>query len=1347
MVEHQLENRLPPVTHHSLPPRRPAGAALIIALAFLVLITAVVLAFLTSARADRQNASTFSGSQETLRLADTSVSVVMSQIRDATTMADSAWASQPGMIRSYGTDGSLARAFKLYSSDDMVPSAFGSAEMANETAAMSQWQEQPAHFVDLNAPAIVPRPDPTDPASTTDATVFPIVDPRAAANAADGRPTVEGFSYNASIPGVVPATGAASDAQRLPMPVKWLYVLRDGSLIAPSAAGASTPTAAFIGTVPSQANPITGRIAFWTDDDTSKVNINTASEGSFWDVPRLNVRSEGLMAWRIPVRGEFQAVSGHPATTALSPVLGGLIGRPASPLPVFGITTSDYTNYHAPYYALTPRVSDQTSVLTNSAGSFGNTSRAGSADTTARAMTDGDFGTPRGQPVIYDTHRLYATTDELLFKPDRGFNLLAPDPTDPSKNESSREKQLATQLSRRDFFLTANSRSPETNLFGMPRVVLWPMQKLPGHIAQDPRDQLISFCGKIGAKNYYFERDSIAAGPPPTGNQSASSANSLTADYVNIPRNKDLYGYLGRMLDNNIPGFGAKFSSKWSTAGDNQITTMAYDYLRSGANLYQARDVTSGFKGGRKNSGSWGYEVPIPLGTDQGGYIMPIKIGTTQGMGRMVYVTEAAIVYIATAADPVTHKTTKMQSFMIFNLYRPNPTSGAASPALRLKVSAPTFGINGTIRHATRNGGASGTGRNYSFVGAHGMFYQAKGGYGPRTAGQSDMETQFPFVSAEIDVSASDTFSFPGGVVTLESLEIQGNSPQTIQTLTLDFGSSATLPLPQAVNSLGNFDSAVAQKFDDRLASSPQLTIIKGGDIVRSVRFSGKPTAPHKGDLRLLAFESAPPATWFEPHPSNAGTVVAYALDTSGNSSNTKDARANRFAETLRNDSWAIGFSPYNWSFQYGLTDGINAANPQTNVPRIDLGVHAAALVAGFDATKSNVQKVRPGGLLANLTMGDPWNSAATAVVPQGLTEALNQTGAGGDFSSGYGPTPDGASIVIPDFGSLRMPGGAFYDGGTNYRDDASQAAEPNRQIPSPVILGTLPSISSNGKPAPWQTLLFCANPLAGSTHPGFGISNSGVGSAAKAPFTALPDHLFLDLWWMPAVDPYAVSEPLSTAGKVNLNYQIAPFTYINRGTGIYALMKSVKLAGVLDTDSTRYKKNADDITNTGHFYVGTSRFNLNLSTSDGSLKAFEDRFAAGDIFRSASEVCTIPLVPTGETTSTLPAWWNARRLTGDNLREAPYNALYSRVTTKSNTYTVHYRVQALKQVPTAGSNWEEWVEGKDQIVGEYRGATTIERFLDPAEPGIPDYATATNPAPIDKFYRFRVLSVRQFAP
>jgi hypothetical protein len=111
--------------------------------------------------------------------------------------------------------------------------------------------------------------------------------------------------------------------------------------------------------------------------------------------------------------------------------------------------------------------------------------------------------------------------------------------------------------------------------------------------------------------------------------------------------------------------------------------------------------------------------------------------------------------------------------------------------------------------------------------------------------------------------------------------------------------------------------------------------------------------------------------------------------------------------------------------------------------------------------------------------------------------------------------------------------------------------------------------------------------------------------------------------------------------------------------------------------------------------------------------------------------------------------FWSTRRVTSDTLREQPYVSLLSRVTTKSNTFTVHYRVQALRQPPRVGRNWDEWDEARDQVVGEYRGSTTIERFLDP-NAKIPDYTQvnlSSDYDPIDKFYRWRVLSQKQFAP
>jgi hypothetical protein len=71
-------------------------------------------------------------------------------------------------------------------------------------------------------------------------------------------------------------------------------------------------------------------------------------------------------------------------------------------------------------------------------------------------------------------------------------------------------------------------------------------------------------------------------------------------------------------------------------------------------------------------------------------------------------------------------------------------------------------------------------------------------------------------------------------------------------------------------------------------------------------------------------------------------------------------------------------------------------------------------------------------------------------------------------------------------------------------------------------------------------------------------------------------------------------------------------------------------------------------------------------------------------------------------------------------------------------------RVQALRKSPnTAAATWKE---GVDQVVGEYRGSTTIERYIDAADPSIPDYANPANfDDNLDRFYRFRVVNTKAF--
>jgi len=318
----------------------------------------------------------------------------------------------------------------------------------------------------------------------------------------------------------------------------------------------------------------------------------------------------------------------------------------------------------------------------------------------------------------------------------------------------------------------------------------------------------------------------------------------------------------------------------------------------------------------------------------------------------------------------------------------------------------------------------------------------------------------------------------------------------------------------------------------------------------------------------------------------------------------------------------------------------------------------------------------------------------------------------------------------------------------------------------------------------PWQTLLFCPNPPAGISHPGLGTLNTAptIPTDTPAPgitgYSTPPDHLIMDLFTMPVVEPYPISEPLSTAGRINMNYQIAPFTYIERSTGLRAVLRAERLTVIPDSAAGAYK----NATGTSAPLSAAYDFRVPIN-ADQTLLAFDNYFAKNtDIFRSASQICSMFLYPqrdalVSQTGVAGPLWdadnknilnfwngnltgtngygnlsqtaptasaWPTHYLTGDNSREKPYANIYPRLTTKSNTYTVHYYVQTLQKI--VGSSPTQWNEATDQVTGEYRGSTTIERYVNPSDATLPDFTSAPTTA-LDSWYKFRVISTKQFAP
>ncbi len=548
------------------------GVALLVVLAFLVILFGLVTAFLLRTNIERQAAASFAASVSTAQLADAAVNLVQGQIRSATTQGSTiAWASQPGMIRNFNTSGALTRAFKLYSASKLIYSGGDwAAELAADVAP-STWADDAAHWTDLNAPVWVPNPAGSSPAQVAR---FPILDPAALGN-------VEGFA--------VASNPSPGPGHPLPMPVRWLYVLEDGTLTAPD------PGNGTIATIPgaNSSNPIVGRVAFWTDDETCKLNINTASDGTYWDVPRVFTKEDMAYGRFQPAKNEFQRYPGHPGMTSLAPVF-------------FATTVSGITSTPNPLslaqknalYSIAPRL--------------------------IGGGSDGATAVPQGA-LTPDADRLYASVDELYFDPIRSNQLAAAGVTT-EKLEASK------------FFLTASSRAPETTLFDTPRVAMWPLNVQTGLDARSAYDRLLARCSTINDLPYYFTR---------------SNPNSPTEDFPGSPtttlqtglgRNQNLYAYLQDLSARPIPGFGGSFLDKYGDTRDG-ILTLMFDYIRS-TNTDDSV-VAAAYRYGRQN-----LEGPAANKVLKFNQVVPITIttsATTRGLGRFPVLSEAAIVFIASA--------------------------------------------------------------------------------------------------------------------------------------------------------------------------------------------------------------------------------------------------------------------------------------------------------------------------------------------------------------------------------------------------------------------------------------------------------------------------------------------------------------------------------------------------------------------------------------------------------------------------------------------------------------------------------------------------------------------------
>lgn len=1345
---------------------REQAIALVIVLAFLVLISVMIVAFFSSVQTDLQTASTYSAEVTARQLAETAANVVQGQLSDATKSVEIpgqdagpanrrlSWASQPGLIRTYDDTGRPHRTFKLYSSRNMIEPT-GTDYVPTEqlaTEVPSTWPSLPALYTDLNSPVLkldksgkiqLAAKGPTYTAQ------FPIIDPRALQPDPTTGLKIEGFAVGRDVAGnTVSVPGYSRDPANFlptdnptapnaagetgnpaPMPVAWLYVLQNGAITAPASVDSTGKIARWSTNAsarPTKENPIVGRIAFWTDDETCKLNINTASEGVFWDRPWANTTSsttpvnpftEHQLAQRIPSLNEFQRFPGHPATTCLSPVLGML--EPYR-VPAIPMLTTDADIYDR-YYKLTPRL-----------GSGG----------TRAATIDSGIANPKYAPPTLDFDRLYSSVDELLYQP----------PPDPNKVQVRRvpnEAITRETIEKAKFFLTAYNRAPEVTLFGTPRLSLWPLQqeKEPnagrpnGNIgggsllcpttARNAKDVLLAFCSSIGKDPsdpagkrllpYFFQRSTIylrdkvnnrgATGRPKGQNGLPLAFRQLPTDTMQLvppssqhpsmdwvlPRNLDLYLYLQALTDNAIPGFGGRFRDKYNAVGNgvsdrDQILTEMVDFIRTGANTYStglspryeyapARDMPDAAIGETQL-------VPlVPVATPK----TNAGVGT-KGFGRFPTISEAALLFYRVnylPMDAPIHAQPEQQIRCMLILEPANPTCGPASwsPLVRYVVKGvQNLAINDQTNLFAGNelktlitgraGYGSGSNHSTAFNGLQQTFrhWAATGSDANKhilthdevVQRTYDEELDYPFVSRGVPIpTGATTFAFSSS----NEIEVEVHS-----------GYEASLSQESRVQTLHFRFPAGTWKLPTFDAAKPLLE----GPTVPAGTPQGMDARTAGGIGSLVS----------------TGTDILRSVELDPLGPTRGDLRL----LAARKDVPANFFAPFpGGSGKPGYND------TSTNM------VHSLRL--GHTAQWG-------GTLGAELVAGTPTSNAVAA---RGLRGATFDGRNLGDWDNGNGTLPDGAYINKPDEGNVRDSEGAYFSDGT-FVTESGISFSPNRQVASAVEFGSLSAgVFSN---TPWRTLLFCANPAAGRLHPGFAPPR---------------DHLLLDLFTMPIVEPYAISEPFSTAGKVNLNFQIAPFTYITRTTALRGVFKSTRVAAIQN-----YKQSSG----------GSLRLAIDATET---LKGFEQRFARhvgagifkGDdgAFRSASELCDMLLVPAGAKLDDMAGgdasrwWWKKYLYTGDNAREIPYGQIYPRVTTKSNVYTVHLRVQSLRQTPSVvATDAETWREGTDQVLSEYRGSVTLERYIDPADPNLPDFAK--NPmATMDEFYKFRVVSTKRFAP
>lgn len=209
-------------TFSSRRPSKTTGSALVITLAVLVLMSIMVISLSDIMRVERGSAYSHLEKERAEMLAELGTSVVTARLRKETGDTTRNWISEPGQIVASTPSGGSNKLI-----DPPIPLSSGAPETVK--ANYAQAYLRPA---ELNVP-------------TFDTVTTDTVPPHLISNQEDPNQPGQGKAVS--------------------MAVRWVYVRKDG-----------TEDPAELPDLTNKINPVVGRYAYWTDDESCKVNYNLA---------------------------------------------------------------------------------------------------------------------------------------------------------------------------------------------------------------------------------------------------------------------------------------------------------------------------------------------------------------------------------------------------------------------------------------------------------------------------------------------------------------------------------------------------------------------------------------------------------------------------------------------------------------------------------------------------------------------------------------------------------------------------------------------------------------------------------------------------------------------------------------------------------------------------------------------------------------------------------------------------------------------------------------------------------------------------------------------------------------